>query len=90
MICSFKGSYDIIKAFSEIDLTEDVKEVNIPTLVLHGDDDQVVQIEASAKPAIRSLPNGTLKVYPERSHTLPNISMDEVNLDLLGFLKNSK
>jgi non-heme chloroperoxidase len=90
MMSSFKASYDCIKAFSETDLTEDLKKMNIPTLVLHGDDDQVVPIEASAKSAIKLLPKGTLKVYPGGPHALPNICMNEVNLDLLDFLKNGK
>ncbi|KAK3389576.1 Alpha/beta hydrolase protein [Podospora didyma] len=87
MMASFKGAYDCIKQFSETDFTEDLKKMDIPVLVLHGDDDQVVPIEASAKRTIELLPQGTLKVYPGGPHALPNICADEVNKDILEFIK---
>ncbi|MCJ1328185.1 hypothetical protein MMC10_004860 [Thelotrema lepadinum] len=88
MMCGFKNAYDCIKAFSETDLTEDLKKMDIPVLVLHGDDDQVVPIGASAHEAIKLLPKGTLKVYPGGAHALPNTATKEVNRDLLDFIKS--
>ncbi len=87
MLAGFKNAYDSIKAFSETDLTEDVKKMDIPVLVLHGDDDQVVPIQAAAYKTIKLLPHGTLKVYPGGPHALPNIFSDEVSKDLLEFLQ---
>ena len=87
MQAGFKNAYDCIKAFSETDMREDMKRMDIPVLVLHGDDDQVVPIKASALKSIELLPNGTLKVYPGAPHALPNTHIDEVNKDLLDFLK---
>ncbi|KAK0612105.1 putative alpha/beta fold family hydrolase [Immersiella caudata] len=87
MTVSVKGAYDCVKAFSETDFTEDLKKMNIPVLVLHGDDDQVVPIKASAEKSIKLLPQGTLKIYPGGPHALPNILPDEVNKDILEFIK---
>ena len=87
MMCGFKGAYDCIKAFSETDFTEDLKKMNIPVLVLHGEDDQVVPIEASAHMSSKLVPKGTLKTFPGGPHALPNIAVDEINQDLLEFLK---
>jgi non-heme chloroperoxidase len=87
MLCGFKNAYDCVKVFSETDMTEDLKKMNIPVLILHGDDDQVVPIQASAEEAIKLLPNGKLKVYPGGAHALPNTEVDQVNKDLLDFLK---
>lgn len=86
MMCGFKNAFDCIKAFSETDLSEDLKKIDVPVLLLHGDDDQVVPIQASAKEAIKLLPKGKLKVYPGGPHALPNTAVDEVNQDLLDFL----
>ncbi|KAH8819376.1 Alpha/beta hydrolase protein [Xylogone sp. PMI_703] len=88
MLCGYKAAYDCIKAFSETDMTEDMKKIDIPVLILHGDDDQVVPIGASAHEGIKLLKHGTLKVYPGAPHALPNICIDEVNQDLLTFLKS--
>jgi non-heme chloroperoxidase len=87
MMCGFKGAYDCIKAFSETDFTEDLKKMDIPVLVLHGEDDQVVPIEASAHMSSKLVPKGTLKTFPGGPHALPNIAVDEINQDLLEFLK---
>jgi non-heme chloroperoxidase len=87
IMCGFKNAYDCIKVFSETDCTEDLKKMNIPVLILHGEDDQIVPIDASAHTAIKLLPNGKLKVYPGGAHALPNLEVDEVNRDLLEFLK---
>lgn len=87
MMCGFKGAYDCIKAFSETDFTEDMKKVDIPVLLLHGSDDQVVPIGDSAELGVKLLKKGTLKIYPGGPHALPNVCADEVNEDLLAFLK---
>ena len=88
MMCGFKNAYDCIKAFSETDLTEDLQKIDVPVLILHGDDDQIVPIQASAHQAIKLLSKGKLKVYPGGAHALPNTAVDEVNQDLLAFLKS--
>jgi non-heme chloroperoxidase len=88
MMCGFKGAYDCIKAFSETDFTEDLKSIDIPVLLLHGESDQVVPIKAAALESIKLLKKGTLKVYPGGAHALPNTAIDEVNEDLLAFLKS--
>ena len=88
MMCGFNGAYDCVKAFSETDFTEDLKKMDIPVLVLHGDDDQVVPIGASAQMSSKLVPKGTLKVYHGGAHGLPNTEADTVNQDLLEFLKS--
>jgi non-heme chloroperoxidase len=87
MQAGFKGVIDCITAFSETDLTEDLKKFNIPTLVIHGDKDQIVPIEASAKQTAKLVPGASLKVYPGGSHGLCSINKDEINADLLAFLR---
>ncbi|KAK5661594.1 hypothetical protein OQA88_9693 [Cercophora sp. LCS_1] len=87
MQAGFKGAYDCVKQFSETDFTEDLKKMNIPVLVLHGDADQIVPIKASALKTINLLPQGTLKVYPGGAHALPNLEADKVNADLLEFIE---
>jgi non-heme chloroperoxidase len=86
MMCGFKGAYDCIKAFLEADLTEDLKKMDIPVLLLHGDDDQAVPIGASAQNASKSVPKGTFKTYLGAPHALPNTHVDDVNQELLAFL----
>lgn len=88
MMCGYKAAYDCIKAFSETDMTEDMKKIEIPVLLLHGDDDQVVPIGASAELGVKLLKHGTLKIYPGGPHALPNIHIEQVNQDLLTFLKS--
>lgn len=83
-----KAHYDGIKAFSETDFTEDLKAINVPVLVLHGEDDQVVPIENSAHKAIKLLRNGTLKTYPGLSHGFFATHPDLINADLLAFARN--
>lgn len=82
-----KAHYDCIKAFSETDFTQDLMAIQQPVLVLHGEDDQVVPIEASAHKAIKLLPNGTLKTYPKLSHGLFATHPELINADLLAFIK---
>jgi non-heme chloroperoxidase len=87
MQAGHKNTYDCIKAFSETDFTEDLNKFDVPTLIIHGDDDQVVPIETSAKMAAKLIKNATLKVYPGAPHGLITTHKDQVNADLLTFLK---
>jgi len=89
MQCSMKGAYDCIKAFSETDFTEDLKKIDVPTLILHGDADQIVPIGASALLSSKLVKNATLKVYPGAPHGMCTTRANEVNTDLLAFLKES-
>jgi len=82
-----KNVYECIKAFSETDFTEDLKKFDKPTLILHGDDDQIVPIKASALRAAQLVKGATLTVYPGLSHGLCTINKDQVNADLLAFIK---
>lgn len=82
-----KAQYDCIAAFSETDFTEDLKTITVPILLLHGEDDQVVPIENSARKAIKLLKNGTLKTYPGLSHGLFATHPDLINPDLLAFVR---
>ncbi|MFT3882411.1 MAG: alpha/beta hydrolase [Gemmatales bacterium] len=85
----FKGIYDCIKAFSETDFTEDLKKINVPTLILHGDDDQIVPIGASAMLSSKLVKGSILKVYPEAPHGMCSTLKDKVNADLLAFCKSN-
>ncbi|WP_404994136.1 alpha/beta fold hydrolase [Cupriavidus pauculus] len=80
------GQYLCIKEFSEVDYTEDLKKITVPTLILHGDDDQIVPIDNSARLSAKIVKNATLKVYPGASHGMCVINADQVNADLLAFL----
>ena len=82
-----KNAYDCIKAFSETDFTQDLKKFDVPTLILHGDDDQIVPIGASARLSSKLVRNATLKIYPGGTHSLGDTSKDQVNADLLAFIK---
>jgi non-heme chloroperoxidase len=81
-----KNAYDCIKAFSETDLTEDLKRIDVPTLIIHGDDDQIVPIADSALLSSKIIKNVTLKVYPGAPHGLFATHRDQLNADLLEFL----
>ena len=87
MMCGFPGAYFCIKAFSETDFTEDLKKMDVPTLFLHGDDDQIVPIAGSAMLAVKLVKNGTLKVYKGAPHGMCTTQKDQVNADLLEFIK---
>jgi len=82
-----KAQYDCIAAFSATDFTEDLKEITVPVLLLHGEDDQVVPIANSAHKAIKLLRNGTLKTYPGLSHGMFATHPDIINADLLEFAR---
>ena len=88
MQVGLKGAYDCIKAFSETDLTEDIKGIEIPTLVLHGDDDQIVPIADSALLSSKLIKTATLKVYPGAPHGLMVTHKDKLNNDLLAFIQS--
>jgi len=87
MMGGFKGILDCIKAFSETDFTQDLQRFDVPTLILHGDDDQIVPIGASAMLSSKLVKNAQLKVYPGFSHGMCAINKDTINADLLAFLK---
>jgi len=88
MMGGHKNTYDCIKAFSETDFTEDLKAFNVPTLIMHGDDDQIVPIGASAIKAAKLVKGATLKVYPGFDHGMAATHKDVINSDLLAFLKS--
>jgi non-heme chloroperoxidase len=80
-------AYDCIKTFSETDFTEDLKKFDVPTLIIHGDDDQIVPIGASAILSTKLVKNATLKIYPGGSHSLGDTSKEQLNADLLAFIR---
>lgn len=86
MMGGAKAHYDGIEAFSETDQTGDLQAITVPTLVLHGEDDQIVPIAASAHKAIDLLANGTLKTYPGLSHGMLTVNADRLNADMLEFI----
>jgi len=88
MLAGIKGAYDCIKQFSETDFTEDLKKMNVPTLIVHGDDDQIVPIGAAALRSVEIAPQATLKVYPGAPHGLPTTFADQFNADLLAFIRS--
>ncbi|MCC8405595.1 alpha/beta hydrolase [Paraburkholderia sp. MMS20-SJTN17] len=88
MAGSIKGQYECIRQFSEVDYTDDLKKISVPTLILHGDDDQIVPIDDSAKLSAKIVRNATLKVYKGAPHGMCSTHVDQVNADLLGFLKS--
>ncbi len=90
MVGSIKGHYDCIKVFSETDTTEDLKKIDIPVLVLHSEDDQIVPIAAAGPAAAKLLKHATLKVYKDFPHGMPATHADVVNADLLAFFKAQK
>jgi non-heme chloroperoxidase len=87
MQAGYKGAYDCIKAFSETDLTEDLKRFDVPTLVIHGDDDQIVPFADSAPLSSKLVPDAELKVYPGAPHGLMVTHRDQFHADLLEFIK---
>src|SRR5437016_4079388 len=87
MMAGVPASYFCVKAFSETDLTEDLKKFDVPTLIMHGDDDQIVPIEDSALLSAKIVKGATLKIYKGASHGMCTTHKDQVNADLLAFLK---
>ena len=90
MLGGVKAHYDCIKAFSETDFTEDLKKIDVPVLVMHGDDDQIVPIVAAGPLSAKLLKNATLKVYPGFPHGMPTTNADQINADLLTFFKEQR
>jgi len=87
-MCGFPAAYFCVKAFSETDTTEDLKKFDVPTLILHGDDDQIVPIAAAANLSSKIVPGAKLKVYPGFPHGMCQTQKDVINADLLAFLKS--
>ena len=88
MMGGFKAIYDCIKAFSETDQTKDLKKFDIPTLILHGDDDQIVPLEDSSLLSSKLIKNAQLKIYKGAPHGMCSTLKDQVNKDLLAFIKS--
>jgi len=89
MMAGHKAVYDCIKAFSETDFTEDLKKIAVPTLILHGDDDQIVPIADSALLSAKLVPQATLKVIPGAPHGMCSTLKDQINAELLAFIKGA-
>jgi non-heme chloroperoxidase len=87
MLCGFNAAYDCVKAFSETDFTDDLKKIDVPTLIIHGDDDQIVPIAASATLSSLIVKGSTLRVYPGAPHGCPSTHKDQINADLLAFFQ---
>jgi len=87
MRAGFPACYDCVKAFSETDFTRDLKEIDVPTLILHGDDDQIVPIGASALLSSKLVPNARLEIYKGAPHGMCSTMKDKVNADLLSFIR---
>ena len=90
MRVGLKAAYDCVKAFSETDLTEDLKRIDVPTLIIHGDDDQIVPIDNSAKRSVDLVRDATLKVYPGAPHGLMATHKDRLHEDLVEFLEGAQ
>jgi non-heme chloroperoxidase len=90
MLAGLNAAYDCIKVFSETDFTEDLKKFDVPTLILHGDDDQIVPIGAAALLSSKLVKGAVLKVYPGFPHGMCSTQKDQINADLLEFLKHSQ
>jgi non-heme chloroperoxidase len=90
MQAGFNAAYDCIKAFSETDFTEDLKKFDVPTLILHGDDDQIVPIGAAALRSSKMVKGATLKIIPGAPHGMCSTRKDEINEELLGFFRRTE
>jgi len=90
MLCGHKAAYDCIKAFSETDFTEDLKKIEVPTLILHGDDDQIVPIADSALLSAKLVPGAKLTVIPGAPHGMCSTHKDVINAELLAFARRNK
>jgi non-heme chloroperoxidase len=88
MMAGMPAAYFCIKAFSETDLTQDLTKVDVPTLIMHGDDDQIVPIGAAALLSSKIVKGSTLKVYPGLPHGMCSTHKDQINTDLLAFIKS--
>lgn len=88
MMAGHKNTYDCIEAFSETDFTEDLKKFDRPTLIVHGDDDQIVPLDTTGRASARLVPHAILKVYPGAPHGLADTHKEQLNADLLDFLRS--
>ena len=88
MMGGHKNTYDSIKAFSETDFTEDLKKFDVPTIIIHGDDDQIVPIDAAARASATLVKNSQLVVYPGAPHGITDTHKDKLNADMLAFVKS--
>jgi len=88
MQCSLKSAYACVKQFSETDFTDDLRKMTVPTLVIHGDDDQIVPIASTGRRAVELLPQGRLSVFEGAPHGLPSTHKDKLNAELLAFLRS--
>lgn len=88
MMSGYKNAYDCIKAFSETDFTADLQKFDVPTLIIHGDDDQIVPIGAAALLSAKLIKGSTLKIYPGGPHSLGDMRKEQLNADLLAFLRS--
>jgi non-heme chloroperoxidase len=88
MQAGLKNAYESIKAFSETDFTEDLKKFDVPTLIMHGEDDQIVSVKDSAKKSARLIKGAKEIYYPGAPHGLTATHQDQVNADLLSFLRS--
>lgn len=86
MKCGLKAAYECVTVFSETDLTGDLEKIDVPTLIIHGEDDQIVPIANSALKAAKIVKDATLKVYPGAPHVIPQLRKTELNADLLAFI----
>jgi non-heme chloroperoxidase len=89
MLCGIKAAYDCVRVFSETDQTDDLRKIDVPTLILHGDDDQIVPIDDSARLSVRLVKGAVLKVYRGAPHGMCSTHKDQVNADLLDFFQGS-
>ena len=87
MMGGIKAQYDCVKAFSETDFFDDLKTIDVPVLVMHGEDDQICPFETSGAKSVKLLKHGTLKTYPGFPHGMPTTNADQINADLLTFFK---
>jgi non-heme chloroperoxidase len=90
MQCSLKAAYDCIEAFSESDFTEDFKKFDVPTLILHGDDDQIVPIEDTALLSAKLVKGATVKIISGAPHGMCSTHKDQINAELLSFIQRTK
>jgi non-heme chloroperoxidase len=90
MMCSFPAAYFCVKAFSETDMTEDLKKFDVPTLILHGSDDQIVPIGASAMLSSKLVKDATLKIYPGLPHGMCSTHKGQINADLIAFIESGR
>jgi non-heme chloroperoxidase len=88
MMVNLSAAYDCIRAFSETDLTEDLKRITVPMLLNHGDDDQIVPVHDASRKAVELVPNGTLRIYPGAPHGIHGDYRKELDQDMLDWLKN--